>query len=263
MLVLRLPLLVLPLRTPPPEMLVLPLRTPPPEMLLQPPPPTLQPGEVVEAMLGALQASDLGTAHGLMSPAYHTRTDAFERFSSWFASPVYEALLRCQIWELRGLVSMREATREIPLPDGGTFHGSASVETMVRVDVTAGRAKWEDSGARGSRVGQPLPTTTYLFTLSLQSEGPQGDCWTIDQIAPEAPVVAPINMTPAVPAAAFDSEAQASPAFLESFAAFVALALILTAGQWLGEQTGVFGASLDPAYWGDSPSRTTLYNLLD
>ena len=247
-------------------------RRPPSVQMQQLPSSALEPDAVVEALLGALQAGSAGlpTAHELMSPAYHERTDAFERFCAWFSSPAYESLLGCREWEMRGSVSTCEAMREIPLQDGRTFHGSASVQMLVRADITAGRAKWADSGARGSRVGQPLPTTTYLFTLSLQTEGPLAECWTVDQIVPEAPIVAPVSVdatTPAPNAAGegqigFDSSAPSS-AFWESLVALVATAVVLTAGRWLGEHTGVFGASLDPAYWDEAPSRVTLYNLLD
>ena len=33
-----------------------------------------------------------------MSPAYHERADALERFTEWFESPVYESLYRCSSW---------------------------------------------------------------------------------------------------------------------------------------------------------------------
>ena len=51
--------------------------------------------------------------------------------------------------------------------------------------------------------------------------------------------------------------------WLESLVAASAVALALTAGLRLGEETGVFGASLDPAYLGGESGRATLYNLLD
>ncbi|EOD18779.1 hypothetical protein EMIHUDRAFT_209348 [Emiliania huxleyi CCMP1516] len=53
------------------------------------------------------------------------------------------------------------------------------------------------------------------------------------------------------------------PPWLESLVAASAVALALTAGLRLGEETGVFGASLDPAYLGGESGRATLYNLLD
>ena len=76
------------------------------------------------------------------------------------------------------------------LDDGTIFHATASVEQMVRVNVTPGRPKWAESGAVGTRLGQQLPTRTYLFTLSLHAEEPgvslsPGGSWTIDQIVPE------------------------------------------------------------------------------
>ena len=49
----------------------------------------------------------------------------------------------------------------------------------------------------------------------------------------------------------------------EGAVALVAAAALLTVGRWLGDETGVFGAPLDPAYWGDAPARATLDNLLD
>jgi len=54
-----------------------------------------------------------------------------------------------------------------------------------------------------------------------------------------------------------------SPPWLESLVAASAVALALTAGLWLGEETGVLGASLDPAYLGGESGRATLSNLLD
>ena len=45
--------------------------------------------------------------------------------------------------------------------------------------------------------------------------------------------------------------------------ALVSAVLLLSVGRWLGEQTGVFGASLDPAYWDEAPAKMTLRNLLD
>ena len=56
------------------------------------------PASVVSAQLRALQsgeAASLRVCHGFMSPAYHERADALERFTEWFDSPVYESLLRC------------------------------------------------------------------------------------------------------------------------------------------------------------------------
>ena len=45
--------------------------------------------------------------------------------------------------------------------------------------------------------------------------------------------------------------------------ALVSAVLLLSVGRCLGEQTGVFGASLDPAYWDETPAQVTLRNLLD
>ena len=45
--------------------------------------------------------------------------------------------------------------------------------------------------------------------------------------------------------------------------ALVSAVLLFSVGRWLGEQTGVFGASLDPAYWDEAPAKVTLRNLLD
>ena len=56
------------------------------------------PASVVSSQLRALQggeAASLRVCHGFMSPAYHERADALERFTEWFDSPVYESLLRC------------------------------------------------------------------------------------------------------------------------------------------------------------------------
>ena len=144
----------------------------------------MEPVEVVEAQLKHFQRADsqgLQDAHALMSPAYHVRADAVERFSTWFDSPFYEALNGCTDWRLRGALTTREEAAETKLPDGRTFLGSQSVEQVIKVDVTPGRAKWQSSGATGARVGQALPTTSYLWTVSLQPEGG----WTVDRIEPE------------------------------------------------------------------------------
>ena len=98
----------------------------------------LQPTEaVVAAQLRSLQRGPEGlrSAHALMSPAYHQRPDALERFSAWFNSPLFESLLGCTNWELRGCVTTREAACETLLPDGRTFLGTQAVEQMVQVDV--------------------------------------------------------------------------------------------------------------------------------
>ena len=61
------------------------------------------PASVVSAQLRALQsgeAASLRVCHGFMSPAYHERADALERFTEWFDSPVYESLLRCSSWAM-------------------------------------------------------------------------------------------------------------------------------------------------------------------
>ena len=58
-------------------------------------------------------------------------------------------------------------------------------------------------------------------------------------------------------------EEPAGGGLAEGAVALVAAAALLTVGRWLGDETGVFGASLDPAYWGDAPARATLDNLLD
>ena len=56
------------------------------------------PASIVGVQLRALQsgeAASLRACHAFMSPAYHERADALERFTEWFDSPVYESLLRC------------------------------------------------------------------------------------------------------------------------------------------------------------------------
>ena len=61
------------------------------------------PASVVSAQLRALQSGEtasLRVCHGFMSPAYHERADALERFTEWFDSPVYESLLRCSSWAM-------------------------------------------------------------------------------------------------------------------------------------------------------------------
>ena len=59
--------------------------------------------------------------------------------------------------------------------------------------AASSRPKWADvGGVHGSRVGQPLPVSTFVWTLGLQSDdGPLAQCWTVDQIAPEAPLSVP------------------------------------------------------------------------
>ena len=154
----------------------------------EPPPPSA----VVDTQLQALQRGEAGlrSAHELMSPQYHERPDALERFSAWFGSPLYEGLLGCRSWTLLGAISTQEAACEVPQPDGSTFFGSRSVEQVVQVSVKAGRPRWADSGATASRVGQSLPETTYLWTLSRQDD----DRWTVDQIAPEEPLRIPADV---------------------------------------------------------------------
>lgn len=153
---------------------------------------SMDPRDIVAAQLYLLGQGEAGLrdAWGLMSPAYHERSDAFERFSMWFSSPLYESLLGCSDWKIAGVVSLRDEISERLLDDGTIFHATASVEQMVRVNVTPGRPKWAESGAVGTRLGQQLPTRTYLFTLSLHAEEPgvslsPGGSWTIDQIVPE------------------------------------------------------------------------------
>ena len=70
------------------------------------------PASVVSAQLRALQSGEgasLRVCHGFMSPAYHERADALERFTEWFDSPVYESLLRCSSWGGAGLTSKPDA----------------------------------------------------------------------------------------------------------------------------------------------------------
>ena len=220
--------------------------------------------DVVVAQLRTLQLADLHRAHEFMSPPYQSGDDAFERFSLWFSSPLYEALCGCSEWRLRGSVTTREEARETPLADGGSFLGSVSVQQQVRVAVKAGRPKWVESGASGSRVGRLLPEITYLWTVSLQDDG----CWKVDQIIPEASTFAPVMQSSRVTRqdvinANEDPDAVSSAAWPELLLAGIALLVAITVGQWLGEQTGVFGSSLDTAYFDDTPSKATLYNLLD
>ena len=150
------------------------------------PTPGMAPSEVVVAQLKSLQQGEPGlqSAHTFMSPAYHERADALQRFSMWFSSPLYESLLACESWEIKGAVVTREEPTETKLADGRTFLGSAPVEQVVKVEVKAGRPKWAESGATGSRIGHVLPLMSYLFTVSLR---PTTGEWRIDQIAPEAP----------------------------------------------------------------------------
>ena len=236
--------------------------------------PVLQPAEVVEAQLRALRQGEagLGACHEYMSPAYHQRSDARERFVAWFDSPVYESLLGCCAWTIRGAVVTREEMCETPLPDGRTFLGSAPVEQALRVEVTPGRAKWAATGVTGAKIGRSLPPSTYEWTLSLQKDSGR---WTVDRIVPEATMRVPASMAAPMPEAASSStaapprtplaveEEPAGGGLAEGAVALVAAAALLTVGRWLGDETGVFGASLDPAYWGDAPARATLDNLLD
>lgn len=220
----------------------------------------LQPAEVVDAQLRALQRGKASVSHSLMSPAYHERSDALERFEAWFDSPIYEPIQGCSAWVVKGAVTTREAPSETLLPDGRTFLASAPIEQVVRVEVTPGRSKWAETGITGARIGRALPTTTYEWTLSLQEDGR----WTVDRIVPEAPLRVPASRATASDDAAVDSEEEVPTRGLgEGAVALVAAALLLTVGRWVGDQTGVFGASLDPAYWDEAPARTTLQNLLD
>ena len=71
------------------------------------------PASVVSAQLRALQsgeAASLRVCHGFMSPAYHERADALERFTEWFDSPVYESLLRCSSWAVPAPPSKPDAS---------------------------------------------------------------------------------------------------------------------------------------------------------
>ena len=75
------------------------------------------PASVVGAQLQALQsgeAASLRACHAFMSPAYHERADALERFTEWFDSPVYESLLRCSSWAI--LVNPETSPSPSPQP---------------------------------------------------------------------------------------------------------------------------------------------------
>ena len=140
--------------------------------------------------------------------------------------------------------------------------GSAPTEQIVRVEVTAGRAKWAELGISGAKIGRQLPTTTYEWTLSLQEEGPLAGCWLVDQIAPDAPLAMPLGDADPTNAAGASLKPAPTPT-AETALTVLASLLLMTVGRWLGEQTGVFGASLDPVYVGDATVATTLQNLLD
>jgi hypothetical protein len=273
------------------------------------------PASVVGAQLRALQsgeAASLRACHAFMSPAYHERADALERFTEWFESPVYESLYRCSSWvilvnpapgpspslnpqplslaltlsptltrcsswKIRGAVTTREAMQETLLPDGRSFLGSAPVEQVLRVEVVPGVSKWASARVTGAKIGRALPPMTYEWTLGLQPDG----SWAVDRIVPEAPVRVPLSIAapldgsgelagrqaekrPSAEAAdkpiREEDEGSGRPA---AVLALVAAALLLTVGRWLGNQTGVFGASLDPSYWDEVPAKVTLGNLLD
>ena len=132
---------------------------------------------------------------------------------------------------------------------------------MLRVAVTPGRPKWADTGVTGAKIGRALPTTTYEWTLSLQQDGR----WTVDRIVPEAPVRVPASTaeTPGEAVASSSADEELTSGLGEGAVALAAAVLLLSVGRWLGDQTGVFGASLDPAYWDEAPARRTLENLLD
>jgi len=241
------------------------------------------PASVVGAQLQALQsgeAASLRACHAFMSPAYHERADALERFTEWFDSPVYESLLRCSSWKIRGAVTTREAMQETLLPDGRTFLGSAPVEQVLRVEVVPGVSKWASARVTGAKIGRALPPMTYEWTLGLQPDG----SWTVDRIAPEAPVLVSLSIAApledsGVPAGRQAEVAEETPSAEAvdgpiseedensgrpaAVLALVAAALLLSVGRWLGDQTGVFGASLDPSYWDEVPAKVTFGNLLD
>jgi hypothetical protein len=167
--------------------------------------------------------------------------------------------------------------QETLLPDGRSFLGSAPVEQVLRVEVVPGVSKWASARVTGAKIGRALPPMTYEWTLGLQPDG----CWTVDRIVPEAPVRVPLSIAapldgsgelagrqaekrPSAEAAdkpiREEDEGSGRPA---AVLALVAAALLLTVGRWLGNQTGVFGASLDPSYWDEVPAKVTLGNLLD
>ena len=170
--------------------------------------------------------------------------------------------------------------QETLLPDGRTFLGSAPVEQVLRVEVVPGVSKWASARVTGAKIGRALPPMTYEWTLGLQPDG----SWTVDRIAPEAPVLVPLSIaapledsgapagrqsgvaeeTPSAEAVdgpiSEEDENSGRPA---AVLALVAAALLLSVGRWLGDQTGVFGASLDPSYWDEVPAKVTLGNLLD
>jgi hypothetical protein len=159
-----------------------------------------EPDEVVGHFLQELARGEPGlrSAWMHMSPAYHEREDALERFSMWFSSPMYESLLGLTSWRVRGAVSLREEMTDTLLADGSTFHGTSSVEQALQVEIVPGRTKWAESGVVGSKIGQPLPTQTFVFSLSLQpadcTPARLARCWTIDQVAPEPTGRVPPNL---------------------------------------------------------------------
>lgn len=220
----------------------------------------LQPAEVVDAQLRALQQGDASASHAFMSPAYHERADALERFEAWFDSPIYEPIQGCSAWAVKGAVTTREAPSETPLPDGRTFLGSTPVELALRVEVTPGQSKWAATGVTGARLGRALPRMMYEWTLSLQQDGR----WTVDIIVPEAALRVPASRVTAVgEPVAGSGEEEPTRGLGEGAVALAAAVLLLSAGRWIGDQTGVFGASLDPAYWDEAPALATLKHLLD
>ena len=167
--------------------------------------------------------------------------------------------------------------QETLLPDGRTFLGSAPVEQVLRVEVVPGVSKWASARVTGAKIGRALPPMTYEWTLGLQPDG----SWTVDRIAPEAPVRVPLSIaapledsdTPVDRQVEEEPSAEATGSLISeedessgrpaALLALVAAALLLSVGRWLGDQTGVFGASLDPSYWDEVPAKVTLGNLLD
>ena len=111
--------------------------------------------DAVEAQLQALRRGRAGlqSRHALMSPAYHERLDAFARFSARFDSPLYEPCSDAASgasWVLSRRGAAGDAAARRP-----TFLGTAAVEQLVRVEVSASRAKWADTGFVGVRGPTP------------------------------------------------------------------------------------------------------------
>ena len=81
----------------------------------------MEPSDVVVAQLESLKQGEAGlpSAHGFMSPAFHERADALQRFSMWFSSPLYESLLECDSWTIKGAIVTSETMAETPMADGG------------------------------------------------------------------------------------------------------------------------------------------------